>query len=249
VAQPQSRRRQALDSKSTSVDADRRVAGGAGLTKRSDGLGVDGAWRAGIGLTASGGAPDSAEEGNGVITGGNRVPVNPSSQTRAGVSSSPVVRGVQRTAPHPRAASLQRPSDPSQPIPPPVGRQPKLLDRLREALRARHYSRRTEQSYCHWVNSQTGEQGRHHIDSPILQRLVTAAVAKTGIAKRATCHSLRHSFATRLLEVGYDIRTIQELLGHKDVKTTMNRGGKGVRSPVTPCNRSGPRGMLYGFRI
>jgi len=89
-----------------------------------------------------------------------------------------------------------------------------------------------------WVNQQTGEQGRHHVHESAVQRAIKDAVRKVGIAKHATCHTFRHSFATHLLENGYDIRTIQELLGHTDVKTTMiythvlNRGGKGVRSPV-----------------
>jgi len=79
---------------------------------------------------------------------------------------------------------------------------------------------------------------RHHIDESALQKAVREAVRATGIVKNATCHTFRHSFATHLLESGYDIRTVQELLGHADVRTTMiythvlNRGGLAVRSPL-----------------
>ncbi len=89
-----------------------------------------------------------------------------------------------------------------------------------------------------WHNRETGAQGRHHIDPSVIQRVVHETVLKSGISKPISCHTFRHSFATHLLEAGYDIRTIQELLGHSDVKTTMiythvlNRGSMGVQSPI-----------------
>lgn len=184
---------------------------------------------------------------------------------------------------------------------------PRLYDRIIEVLRVRHYSRRTEEAYLHWmrrfiefhqhrhprglrevdvnrflthlavqehvaastqnqalsallflypnanrewrwqfvfpqerrwVNARTGEQGRHHVHESLVQKSISEAVRKTGMTKRVTSHTFRHSFATHLLTSGYDIRTVQELLGHSDVRTTMiythvlNRGGRGVRSPA-----------------
>lgn len=89
-----------------------------------------------------------------------------------------------------------------------------------------------------YIDVVTRELRRHHLHVTVVQRAVAEAAKRSGLTKRATCHTFRHSFATHLLESGYDIRTVQELLGHSDVRTTMTYthvlrgGGRGVRSPI-----------------
>ena len=96
-----------------------------------------------------------------------------------------------------------------------------------------------------YVDRLTGQRRRHHLHESVLQRAVKRAALRAGIPKRVSCHTFRHSFATHLLEANYDIRTVQELLGHNDVRTTqiythvLNRGPGAVRSPADrilgPC--------------
>ena len=88
------------------------------------------------------------------------------------------------------------------------------------------------------IDPRSDKERRHHIGAQSLQRAVKKAVRKSGVDKQASCHTFRHSFATHLLENGYDIRTVQELMGHKDIRTTqiythvMNKGANAVRSPL-----------------
>ena len=100
------------------------------------------------------------------------------------------------------------------------------------------------------TDPKTGRVGRFHLDSSAVQRAVAVAVSRSGIIKRATCHTLRHSFATQMLRDGYDVRVVQQLLGHKDIRTTMiylhvvDQVGYGVRSPLDRVAKTGGESLL-----